>query len=62
MVDAVGQTGMRMWLEHDEPLDSDSSIRVRWRLMAVAGVAIDAGAVAGMLRQPEIANLSGWAG
>ena len=20
MVDAVGQTGMRMWLEHDEPL------------------------------------------
>src|SRR6188474_2453977 len=41
MVDVVGQTEMRMrmWLEHDEPVVSDS-IRVRWRLMAVAGTAL----------------------
>ena len=29
MVDAVGQTGMRMWLEHDEPLTSDAGVRSR---------------------------------
>ena len=57
MVDAVGQKGMRMWLEHDEPLVSDSSIRVRWRLMATAGAAVGTGAVAGMLDQPAIADV-----
>jgi Zn2+/Cd2+-exporting ATPase len=45
MVDAVGQTGMRMWLEHDEPLLSDATVRTRLQLMAVsgAGMAIGAG-------------------
>lgn len=56
MVDAVGQTGMRMWLEHDEPLVSDS-IRVRWRLMAIAGAALALGAGAAVLRQPALANV-----
>jgi Cd2+/Zn2+-exporting ATPase len=56
MVDAVGQTGMRMWLEHDEPLVSDSSIRSRWRLMAVAGVALGLGAAASFLDQPAAAG------
>ena len=46
MVDAVGQTGMRMWLEHDEPIVSDSSIRTRWRLMAMAGIAMVLGGAA----------------
>jgi Zn2+/Cd2+-exporting ATPase len=55
MVDAVGQTGMRMWLEHDEPLVSDSSIRTRWRLMAAAGAALALGAAATALRQPALA-------
>ena len=50
MVDVVGQTGMRMWLEHDEPVVSDS-IRVRWRLMAVAGTALAVGAIAAVLHQ-----------
>ena len=46
MVDAVGQTGMRMWLEHDEPLLSDSTVRTRLRLMAVSGAAIALGLAA----------------
>ena len=44
MVDAVGETGMRMWLEHDEPVLSDSTVRTRLRLMAVSGAGLAAGA------------------
>src|SRR5688572_12079939 len=50
MVDAVGQTGMRMWLEHDEPLVSDATVRTRLRLMAASGAGLalgQAAAVAG---------------
>jgi len=56
MVDAVGQTGMRMWLEHDEPLVSDSSIQARWRLMAIAGAALILGAAATAGGQARIAG------
>src|SRR3954467_9223527 len=35
MVDAVGQTGMRMWLEHEEPRASGAD--VQWRLPPMAG-------------------------
>jgi Cd2+/Zn2+-exporting ATPase len=56
MVDAVGQTGMRMWLEHDEPLVSDASIRSRWRLMAAAGGALVFGGVASFIDQPAAAG------
>src|SRR5687768_18160594 len=28
MVDAVGQTGMRMWLEHEEPRASASDVQI----------------------------------
>jgi Cd2+/Zn2+-exporting ATPase len=48
MVDAVGQTGMRMWLEHDEPLASDSTVRTRLRLMMGAGAAMAAGFAVGL--------------
>ena len=57
MVDAVGQTGMRMWLEHDEPLVSDSSIRTRWRLMALSGAALAAGGIAALAGQPAVADV-----
>ena len=57
MVDAVGQTGMRMWLEHDEPLVSDSSNRNRWRRMAVAGAALVLGWAASTLGQPAAAHV-----
>jgi Cd2+/Zn2+-exporting ATPase len=43
MVDAVGQTGMRMWLEHDEPLVSDATVRTRLRLMAISGAGLALG-------------------
>jgi Cd2+/Zn2+-exporting ATPase len=33
MVQAVGQTGMRMWLEHDEPTTSGGDLRARMRLL-----------------------------
>jgi Cd2+/Zn2+-exporting ATPase len=57
MVDAVGQTGMRMWLEHDEPLVSDSTVRTRLRLTAVSGAAIAAGLAAGLAVNPIAAGI-----
>jgi Cd2+/Zn2+-exporting ATPase len=47
IVDAVGQTGMRMWLEHEEPAIEGGDIASRWRLM----VACAAGIVAGLTLQ-----------
>src|SRR5688500_6910906 len=52
MVDAVGQTGMRMWLEHDEPVASDAGVRTRLRLMAASGALIGAGAGAAAFGWP----------
>jgi Cd2+/Zn2+-exporting ATPase len=42
MVDAVGQTGMRMWLEHEEPTVAGRDLTWRWRLMiaCAAGIAV----------------------
>ena len=42
LVDAIGDTGMRMWLEHEEPL-SASTMEWRWRLMLAAGALIATG-------------------
>src|SRR5262245_53673205 len=33
IVDAVGDTGMRMWLEHEEPTASGADVARRWRLL-----------------------------
>jgi Zn2+/Cd2+-exporting ATPase len=43
MVDAVGQTGMRMWLEHEEPRGSAGDTAWRWRLVVGGAVAMAAG-------------------
>jgi Cd2+/Zn2+-exporting ATPase len=43
MVDAVGQTGMRMWLEHEQPRASASDVRARLWLTIASGVTIGAG-------------------
>jgi Cd2+/Zn2+-exporting ATPase len=43
IVDAAGQTGMRMWLEHEEPAIEGGDIAWRWRLMVGCGAAILAG-------------------
>src|SRR6266566_6496101 len=37
MVDAVGETGMRMWLEHDEPMLGGAALEWRWKLMLACG-------------------------
>jgi Zn2+/Cd2+-exporting ATPase len=56
MVDAVGQTGMRMWLEHDEPLALDSVVRARLRLMVISGAALGAGAACSAVWSPAAAG------
>src|SRR5438552_17337333 len=49
MVDAVGETGMRMWLEHEEPMGGGSALGRRWRwLVACAGWLGAAAGFAGM--------------
>src|SRR5215510_10194206 len=40
IVDAVGQTGMRMWLEHEGPGASGPDVRVRFWLTLGTGVGI----------------------
>jgi Cd2+/Zn2+-exporting ATPase len=52
MVDAVGQTGMRMWLEHEEPRASGPDVRARFWLTVGAGAAITAGLAATALERP----------
>ena len=45
IVDAAGQTGMRIWLEHEEPAIGGADIEWRWRLMVGCAAAISAGLV-----------------
>ena len=46
MVDAVGQTGMRMWLEHEEPAAYGADVTRRSRLVLACALAIGAGLAA----------------
>ena len=46
MVDAVGQTGMRMWLEHEEPRASGPDVRTRFWLTVASGATLTAGLAA----------------
>ena len=55
MVDAVGQTGMRMWLEHEEPAVPGTDLKWRWRLMVGCATATIAGLVLSAGGRPEIA-------
>ncbi len=57
MVDAVGQTGMRMWLEHEEPRASGPDVRARFWLTVGAGAALMAGLAASALERPLAAAL-----
>lgn len=49
MVDAVGETGMRMWLEHEEPMAYGSGIEWRRWLVVGCGAALGAGLACQML-------------
>jgi Cd2+/Zn2+-exporting ATPase len=57
MVDAVGQTGMRMWLEHEEPRASGPDVRARLWLTVASGAALTAGLASSVLEQPLTAAL-----
>ena len=46
IVDAVGQTGMRMWLEHEQPTSSGGDVAWRWRLMVACAALMTAGLAA----------------
>ncbi len=43
IVEAVAQTGMRAWLEHEQPVGSSSTAGVRQALIAVSGAALALG-------------------
>jgi len=55
IVDAVGQTGMRMWLEHEEPSAGGADMAWRWRLMIASAVAIAAGLAISAAGRPGMA-------
>jgi Zn2+/Cd2+-exporting ATPase len=55
MVDAVGQTGMRMWLEHEEPMSSGGDAVWRWRLVVAGALAMAAGVAVSMGNRAELA-------
>jgi Cd2+/Zn2+-exporting ATPase len=57
IVDAVGDTGMRMWLEHDEPVASDTALAWRWRLALGSGAALGLGLLASTAGLPRPARM-----
>jgi Cd2+/Zn2+-exporting ATPase len=59
IAEAVAQTGMRAWLEHEEPAPVAASAAWRQRLLALSGAAFAAGL---LLQQMEVPpRLSSWA-
>src|SRR5712691_3122827 len=62
MVDTVGETGMRMWLEHEEPMLGGSALAWRWKLMLACGGLLVAAALlqgAGLMRAALPCYLAG---
>src|SRR5262249_5093850 len=55
MVDAVGDTGMRMWLEHEEPIASTAALETRWRLVLASGAFLGSGLLVTALGYPGAA-------
>ncbi|MBI4263876.1 MAG: cadmium-translocating P-type ATPase [Acidobacteria bacterium] len=55
IVDAVGQTGMRMWLEHEEPTASGADVAWRWRLLLACGAAVGVGLALSAAGRPAAA-------
>src|SRR5262245_39951262 len=58
IVDAAGQTGMRMWLEHEEPADSGADVAWRWRLLLACGAVIGTGVVLSAANLPIAAAVA----
>jgi Cd2+/Zn2+-exporting ATPase len=57
MVDAVGGTGMRMWLEHEEPVAGGDAGQRRWLATLACGGLVTAAAALGLTR---LSWLSPW--
>ena len=57
MVDAVGQTGMRMWLEHDEPTAQGADVTWRWRTVLGSAALIGAALAASAAGQPRASTV-----
>jgi Cd2+/Zn2+-exporting ATPase len=57
MVDAVAQTGMRMWLEHEEPAAYGVDVTRRSRLVVGCALAMGAGLAADAAGMPQAAVL-----
>ena len=57
MVDAVGQTGMRMWLEHEQPTSMGGDAAWRWRLVVVGAMALAVGLAFSVIGRPDPAAL-----
>jgi Cd2+/Zn2+-exporting ATPase len=52
IAEAVAQTGMRAWLEHDEPAGPAASAATRRVFVVISGLALGAGLIADLLRAP----------
>jgi Zn2+/Cd2+-exporting ATPase len=53
IAEAVAQTGMRAWLEHEEPVRATGSVRARRILVVVSGVALAAGPLTRLFDAPR---------
>ena len=53
IAEAVAQTGMRAWLEHEEPLSPAGSLRGRQRIVVVSGLALAAAGAAALSGAPR---------
>ncbi|HEX2343160.1 MAG TPA: heavy metal translocating P-type ATPase [Vicinamibacterales bacterium] len=53
IAEAVAQTGMRAWLEHEEPVRAAGSVRARRILVVVSGVALAAGLLTRLFDAPR---------
>jgi Cd2+/Zn2+-exporting ATPase len=54
IVEAVAQTGMRAWLEHEEPVGHTSAATARQMLVIVSGVALAAGLALDVFGFPDL--------
>ncbi|HTI36180.1 MAG TPA: heavy metal translocating P-type ATPase [Vicinamibacterales bacterium] len=57
IAEAVAQTGMRAWLEHDEPAGPPVSAATRRTYVVVSGVMLVAGLLLEWLRAPEVVSI-----
>jgi Cd2+/Zn2+-exporting ATPase len=52
--EAIGQTGMRAWLEHEHPVGHSAAATSRQLLVAISGASLAAGMVMEWLRAPSV--------